>query len=413
LKNLKVIAFTHKHVELKDLGSLVICNEELESRLVNLKHSLDIPEIFYIGTCNRVEFVFYGAYELSDEFVARFMEKLNFCVPQERLQCYLGQVNRYEGLDALNHLLRMSCSLESLVVGEKEILAQVRRAYEKCREAGFTGDFLRLMMDRLIKTAKEVYTYTKISRNPISVVSLAYRKLKELKLNNNPRILVIGSGETNQNLAKYLQKHKFTNFVIFNRTVENARVLAAELNAPIHPLNDLKNYKDGFDILITCTGAPDSIVNDEMYQSLLNGESDKKIIVDLAIPNDIDAEVIANHPIHYIEVSSLQAIAEKNIQERYDELSSAELIIKQNIEEFLPIVKQRRVEIAMRQVPEKIKEIKSFAMNEVFAQDLNKLDPQAREVLEKVISYMEKKYIKVPMVMAKEILVKTTDIENN
>lgn len=413
MKNLKVIAFTHKHVELKDLGNLVICNEELESRLVNLKHSLDIPEIFYIGTCNRVEFVFYGAYELSDDFVAKFMEKLNFCVPQERLQCYLGQVNRYEGLDALNHLLRMSCSLESLVVGEKEILAQVRRAYEKCKEAGFTGDFLRLMMDRLIKTAKEVYTYTKISRNPISVVSLAYRKLRELKLNNNPRILVIGSGETNQNLAKYLQKHKFTNFVIFNRTVENAKVLAAELNAPIYPLSALKDYKNGFDILITCTGAPDSIVNEEMYQSLLNGEADKKIIVDLAIPNDIDAAVIAKYPIHYIEVSSLQAIAEKNIQERYDELSSAELIIKQNIEEFLPIVKQRRVEIAMRQVPEKIKEIKSFAMNEVFAQDLNKLDPQAREVLEKVISYMEKKYIKVPMVMAKEILVKSTDIDNN
>ena len=413
MKNLKVIAFTHKHVELKDLGNLVICNEELESRLINLKHSLDIPEIFYIGTCNRVEFVFYGAYELSDDFVAKFMEKLNFCVPQERLQCYLGQVNRYEGLDALNHLLRMSCSLESLVVGEKEILSQVRRAYERCREAGFTGDFLRLMMDRLIKTAKEVYTYTKISRNPISVVSLAYRKLRELKLTDNPRILVIGSGETNQNLAKYLQKHKFENFVIFNRTVENAYTLAQELNAQVYPLSELGNYKNGFDILITCTGAPDAIVNNAMYESLLNGETDKKIIVDLAIPNDIDAEVIAHHPIHYIEVSSLQAIAEKNIQERYDELTSAECIIKQNIEEFLPIIKQRRVEVAMRQVPEKIKEIKSFAMNEVFAQDLSKLDPQAREVLEKVINYMEKKYIKVPMVMAKEILVKTSEAENN
>ena len=148
-----------------------------------------------------MEFVFYGAHELTDEFIADFMQKMNFCVPAESLQCYLGQVTRYAGMDALNHLFRMSCSLESLVVGEKEILAQVRRAYEKCREAGFTGDFLRLMMDRLVKTAKEVYTYTNISRNPISVVSLAYRKLKEIKLAENPRILVIGSGETNQNFA--------------------------------------------------------------------------------------------------------------------------------------------------------------------------------------------------------------------
>ncbi|MEN5088044.1 glutamyl-tRNA reductase [Sphingobacterium faecium] len=409
MKNLKVLAFTHKHVELKDLGNLVICNEELESRLMNLKHNLDIPEVFYIGTCNRVEFVFYGAHDLTNEFIAQFMEKLNFCVPQERLQCYLGQVNKYEGMDALNHLLRMSCSLESLVVGEKEILAQVRRAYERCKEAGFTGDFLRLLMDRLVKTAKEVYTHTKISRNPISVVSLAYRKLKEIKSVENPRILIIGSGETNQNLAKYFQKKQSSNFVIFNRTVENAEKLATELNAQAFPLSELINYKGGFDILITCTGATTAIIDNTLYQSLLNGEVDKKIIIDLAIPNDIDAEVLAKNAVHYIEVSSLQAIANKNIEDRYSELSNAEKIIADNIQEFLPIIKQRRVEVAMRQVPQKIKEIKSVALNEVFASEVQALDPEARDVLEKIINYMEKKYIKVPMVMAKEILVKVNE----
>ena len=413
MKNLRVIAFTHKHVDLRDLGNLVICNEELDIRLINLKNSLDIPEIFYVATCNRVEFIFYGAYELTDEFIANFMDKMNFCVPSERLHCYLGQVTRYSGLDALNHLLRMSCSLESLVVGEKEILAQVRRAYDKSRKTGVTGDFLRLMMDRLVKTAKEVYTYTNISRNPISIVSLAYRKLKEAKLPENSRVLVIGSGETNQNLAKYLKKHKHSNFVIFNRTLENAKALAEELNAEAYPLDELKNYRKGFDVMITCTGAPQAIIDQELYQSLLTGETDKKVIIDLAVPNDLDQSILDNNPIYYIEVSGLQAIAQKNLEERYGELEHAEKIIHDNIQEFLPIVKQRRVEVAMRQVPDKIKEIRDIAMNEVFARDVNSLDPQAREVLEKVINYMEKKYIKVPMVMAKEILVKNGNIENN
>jgi glutamyl-tRNA reductase len=413
LKNLKVIAFTHKHVDLKDLGNLVICNEELDSRLINLKNNLDIPEIFYIGTCNRVEFVFYGSHELNDDFVVQFLDSMNFCVPAERMQCYLGQVNRYSGLDALNHLFRTSCSMESLVVGEKEILAQIRRAYDRCKAAGFTGDFLRLMMDRLVKTAKEVYTYTNISRNPISVVSLAYRKLREVKLQDNPRILVIGSGETNQNLAKYLKKHKYSNFTIFNRTVANAQPLAEELQAQVYPLSELKNYKKGFDVMITCTGAPEAIIHEDLYESLLNGEDDKKVIVDLAIPNDIDAAVIAKHPIHYIEVSSLQQIAEKNIQERYSELENAEKIIEQNIKEFLPILKQRRVEVAMKEVPEKIKEIKAMALSEVFANEVEQLDPAAREVMNKLINYMEKKYIKVPMVMAKEILVKSAESESN
>lgn len=394
-------------MDLKDLGNLVIGNEELEDRLINLKNSFDIPEIFYVGTCNRVEFVFYGAHELTPDFVKEFMYNLNFCVASEQLEGFLDQVNTYEGIDALNHLLRMSCSLESLVVGEKEILAQVRQAYERCRQSGFTGDFLRLVMDRLVKTAKEVYTHTRIARNPVSVVSLAYRKLREIKLEDNPRILIVGAGETNRNIAKYLLKHRFSNFVVFNRTLKNAQALSTELNAAVYPLSELPDYKGGFDILITCTGSSEAIIDKTRYQSLLNGETDRKVIVDLAIPNDIHPDVLEAFAVHYIEVNSLQQIAAKNLQERYDELVHAEQIIADNINEFLPMLKQRRVELAMREVPEKVKEIKSFALNEVFAREISALDANSREVLEKVIDYMEKKYIKVPMVMAKDILVRT------
>lgn len=408
MKNLKVIAFTHKHVQLKDLGILVIENDELDSRLHNLRTSLDINEVFYLGTCNRVEFVFYGPHQLTPEFIQEFLDKLNFCVPQERMSSFLNQVTTYEGMDALQHLFRMSCSMDSLVVGEKEILAQVRKAYERCKAAGFTGDFLRLMMDRLVKTAKEVYTQTNISKRPVSVVSLAHRKLKELKVKEDPRILIIGAGETNQNLAKYFQKSQKSNFVVFNRTFANGEALANELGGKALPFESLKDYTGGFDILIACTGAAEAIIDSTLYTQLLQGETDKKIIVDLAIPNDVSSEVLEQFPIHYIEVSSLQAIAEINLMERHGELGHAQKIIDNNIQEFLPIVKQRRVELAMREVPLKVKEIRSLAINEVFAQDINKLDVQSREVLEKVIDYMEKKYIKVPMVMAKDILVKNT-----
>lgn len=408
MKNLKVIAFTHKHVQLKDLGTLVIENDELDSRLHNLRTSLDINEVFYLGTCNRVEFVFYGPHQLTPEFIQEFLDKLNFCVPQERMSSFLNQVTTYEGMDALQHLFRMSCSMDSLVVGEKEILAQVRKAYERCKAAGFTGDFLRLMMDRLVKTAKEVYTQTNISKRPVSVVSLAHRKLKELKVKEDPRILIIGAGETNQNLAKYFQKSQKSNFVVFNRTFANGEALANELGGKALPFESLKDYTGGFDILIACTGAAEAIIDSTLYTQLLQGETDKKIIVDLAIPNDVSSEVLEHFPIHYIEVSSLQAIAEMNLMERHGELGHAQKIIDNNIQEFLPIVKQRRVELAMREVPLKVKEIRSLAINEVFAQDINKLDVQSREVLEKVIDYMEKKYIKVPMVMAKDILVKNT-----
>lgn len=308
-------------------------------------------------------------------------------------------------MEAMVHLLRISCSLESLVVGEKEILTQVRKAYETCREAGFTGDYLRMVMSRVVKTAKEVYTNTDIAKKPISVVSLAYRKLREINTCSNARILIIGAGETNKNISKYLQKHKYSNFSLFNRTLSKAQKLAKELNGEAHDLSELKTYKKGFDVIITCTSAVNPIITNDIYQSLLNGDSGRKVIVDLAIPNDTCPEVLANNPVHFIEVHSLQKVANENLQERYQELIYAEQIIDQNIHEFKPILRQRRVELAMREVPEKIKKIKSQAINSVFAEEVNGLDENSRKVLEKVMDYMEKKYISIPMVMAKDILV--------
>ena len=408
MEYLKIIAFTHQQIDLKALGKLVICEHTLDDRLRNIQSELGIKEIFYIGTCNRVEFVFTSTEDLSRDFIDRFLRVLDMGLPEEYMEQFIENVSVYEKTQAFNHLLRTSCSLESLVVGEKEILAQVRKAYEACRVAGFTGDYMRMIMSRVVKTAKEVYTHTNISKNPVSVVSLAYRKLRELNVCGNSRLLIIGAGETNKNIAQYLKKHKYSNFSIFNRTIEKAEVLAKELNGTAYPLSELANFNQGFDVLITCTGATEPIITEEIYQNLLNGDNGKKVIVDLAIPNDVDSQVVKKFPIHYIEVESLKEIARKNIQERYDELINAENIIDENIKEFDSVLRQRRVEIAMSDVPKKIKEIKHKAINGVFANEINTLDDNSRAILEKVMDYMEKKCITIPMVIAKEILVKNS-----
>jgi len=405
LEYLKVIAFTHHHIDLKSLGKLVICEQSLDSRLKKVQVELPVSEIFYIGTCNRVEFVFLTKEKTDKEFVTKFLTVLDMGLPPEFMERFLDNVSVYENEEAFNHLLRTSCSLESLVVGEKEILAQIRKAYENCRDAGFTGDYMRMIMDRVVKTAKEVYTHTNISKNPVSVVSLAYRKLKELNMCGNSRILIIGAGETNQNIAKYLNKHKYSNFSIFNRTLSKAESLAEELGGKAYPLAALEDFNEGFDVIITCTGSTEPIITEALYAKLLNGDHGKKVIVDLAVPNDVTPAVIHNNPVHYIEVESLKEVARKNIQERYNELVHAEEIISNNITEFFSVLKQRRIELAMQEVPRKIKEIKNTAINGVFADEISQMDDASREVLERVMNYMEKKYISVPMVMAKEILV--------
>jgi glutamyl-tRNA reductase len=408
LEYLKIIAFTHKQIDLKALGKLVICEHTLDDRLRNIQSELGVKEVFYLATCNRVEFVFTCASELTKPFIHRFLTVLNMGLPEEYMDQFIENVSVYEQVEAFNHLLRTSCSLESLVVGEKEILAQLRKAYEACRVAGFTGDYMRMIMNRVVKTAKEVYTHTNISKNPVSIVSLAYRKLRDLKMCANSRLLIIGAGETNRNIAQYLKKHKYSNFSIFNRTPENAEHLAKELNGIAYPLSELENFSGGFDVIITCTGATEPIITEEIYKKLLNGDTEKKVIVDLAIPNDTAPEILQKFPVHYIEVESLKEIARKNIQERYDELVNAEHIIEENIKDFELVLRQRKIEIAMSGVPQKIKEIKHTAINAIFADEINGMDESSRLILERVMNYMEKKCISVPMVMAKEILVKNS-----
>jgi glutamyl-tRNA reductase len=390
---------------LKELGKLVICQESLIPKLRQIKEQFNIPEIFYLATCNRVAFVMATEQVVDKTFARKFVEAMEIGLCSHSTQTFVDAACIYEEQDALNHLLRTSCSLESLIVGEKEILAQVRKAYESSREAGLTGDYLRMVMGCAVKAAKEVYTYTGIAKNPISVVSLAYRKLRDLNLCNNARVIIIGAGETNRNISKYLQKHKFSNFAVFNRTLAKAQELAADLGGEAFDLAGLKTYNKGFDVIITCTSATQPIITPAIYASLLNGEEGKKTIVDLAIPNDTDPVILEQYPVNFIEVHSLNEVAKKNIQERYQELAHAERIIDQNITDFLPQLKQRRVELAMRQVPEKIKEIRNNAINTVFADEVKGMDQQSREVLEKVMNYMEKKYISVPMIMAKEIMI--------
>lgn len=384
---------------------MVICQENLTDKLHKVKLQFGISEIFYLATCNRVEFVMMTAQTVDKQFAREFMHALNIGLCPVSTSVFLEAASIYEDQDALDHLLRTSCSLESMIVGEKEILPQLRKAYENCREAGLTGDGLRMFMNCIVKTAKEVYTHTNISKNPISVVSLAYRKLRDVKLGTNARVLIIGAGETNRNISKYLQKHKFTNFAVFNRTLSKAKELAADLDGEAYDLEALKTYKKGFDAIITCTSSTEPIITTELYASLLSGENTKKTIVDLAIPNDTAPDVLNNFQVNYIEVQSLKEVAKRNLQERYDELTHAENIISQNISAFIVELKQRRIEVAMRQVPEKIKEIRNMAINSVFAEEVQGMDQQSRDVLEKVINYMEKKYISVPMIMAKDILI--------
>lgn len=405
MNRLKIIAFNHSGTGLDSLASFYVEEQDQMGKVANLKLVMGLEEIFFIATCNRVEFVFVNGENLNEEYMTRFLQAFYTGWDREKINWAVSQALAFDGKYAMQHLLKVASSLDSLVVGEREIAAQIRKSYENSQKMGFTGDFLRIVMNNTIRTAKEVFTDTLISEKPVSVVSLAYRTLKNMNVPLDGRFLIIGSGQTNSLMAKYLYKHGYRNFTIFNRTLENAKALGEELKAQVLPLNSLFGYDKDFEVIISCTGSAEAVITKEIYTSLKGTASEKKIIVDLALPNDVEAGLEKEFEMKLIRIEDLKSIAAENLLERKKELEAAEDIIERNLQSFYQTHRIRQVELAMSEVPKKIREIRETAVNSVFAEDLSKLDESSREVLEKVLSYMEKKYISVPMVLAKDILI--------
>lgn len=400
------IIFTHRNLSVNDIGALHISEDLQKERLSSIKQRFSLPELMFLSTCNRVEIQLCTSETIDEKFLTDFFQALYPSLTEQQISHFLKSSEFFSGIEAVKHLLRVASSIDSMVVGEREIITQVRNAYELSKANGLTGDFIRLLIRHTIETAKQVYTETNIAKKPVSVVSLAYHRLRELNIPLDARILIIGAGVTNTNMSRFLKKHGFTNFVVFNRTIANAEKLAQDLNGRAFPLTEMAKFKEGFDVIITCTGSEDHIITPELYEGLLIGETDKKVVIDIAIPQDLSPEITNKHKVNHISVNFLQQISNENLKERSKEVEHVEAILESKIKDFRQLHRLRTVELAMREVPQKVKDIKTTALNQVFKSDLEAMDGQSKEVLEKVISYMEKKYMSMPMLMAKEILLK-------
>lgn len=406
LKKLHIIAFTHNDFSLSKIGKLHIEEENQTHSLPTLKSKMGLDELMFLSTCNRVEFIFVTDKKISAAFLHNFLTLLYPNLNVNEREEYLSNCIVKNGLKALDHILRVASSIDSMILGEREIIRQVRESFERSKENKLTGDFIRLLINHTIEVAKKVYTETNIAKRPVSIVSLAYKRLKEINASLNSSILIIGAGKTNTNMCKYLLKYGFKNFHVFNRTFSKAQVLANELNGKPYQLNELKKFNEKFDIIITCTGSENHIITHDLYKTILKEDKSHKTIIDLAIPQDVSPEIVKNHNASHISIESLQKISNKNLKIRSKEIALVEEIISKGILKFQHINQVREIEIAMRSVPDKVKEIKSNAINEIFKNDLKNLDEDSRETLDKVVNYMEKKYISIPMLMAKDILIK-------
>jgi glutamyl-tRNA reductase len=407
LSSYKVLTITHKSTTLKNIGNFVLpnldSNSALQEKLQTIQEALGMDELLYLATCNRVLFFFSSKQALTDCFLEKFESvvypNLNTTITLK------DSASVYYGNAAITHLLEVASSVDSLVIGEREILRQLREAYHRCNEVGATGDSIRMAVQLAVESAKKVYSTTRIGQKAVSVVSLAVRQLLAKNPPRDARILIVGAGQTNTLVGKFLLKYGFQNCTVFNRSEPNAIALAAMLGkGAAYTLDKLPAYDKGFDILIACTGATEAIITPELYQKIVQGETDEKILIDLSIPNNIDSRIAETYNTNYIEIDGLKELVTENLAFREKEVINVQAIITERVAEFIKIYKGRQIELALKEVPTQIKAIRQHALTSVFKNEVSSLDDEVQELIDRMMMYMEKRCIAIPIQAAKEHL---------
>ncbi len=405
----KVITITHKTTKVNKLKDYLLSDADTSdfpaNRLKELKESFGIEELLYLNTCNRVTFFFTHDKKIDNKFLKDLFSFINPNLTKELINLHLSKALVFEGEDAIKHIFGVTASLDSLVIGEREILGQIKQAYQHSKKHQLCGDTIRLAYQQAIVFAKKIHSETRIGEKPISVVSLAFRSLTARNFFKYANILIIGAGQTNNLMANLLTKDGTENKVtVYNRTLSKAEELAARFkNSQAYELGKLAHHKEDIDVILTCTGANYAVLTKDIFDKIVPKHR-KVTIVDLAVPQDVEDEVIELKNVDYIDIASLEKKAQENLQFRKGELYIAQALLDEFVIGFNELYKERRLELALSNIPNEVKNIKNNAIQQTFKKDIESLDQNSKDVLEKVMQYMEEKYIALPFKAAKKNL---------
>ncbi len=237
----------------------------------------------------------------------------------------------------MQHLFRVASGLDSMVVGESEILGQAKKAYESARTSGAVGPYLHRLFQRAFRVAKQVRTHTDIARGAVSVGSIAvelaqriFGKLSECK------VLVLGAGETSERTARALVSRGVTDLRVSNRSLDRARELAQMVGGQAVPFDDWAAQCREIDILLTSTSSETLLLTHDILAPMLRARLDRPLfIIDIAVPRDVDPNVNEMQGVYLYDIDSIRSVAEQSLALRRQQIAAAEAIIADHVIEFV------------------------------------------------------------------------------
>lgn len=310
------------------------------SRLLQLKAGL--AEVVVLWTCNRVEI--YGAVRGD---TAPDIERLFGCLNREAPSLY-EHIYCSQGQSALRHLFRVASSLDSMVMGETQITGQVKDAYEAARQAGLTGKVLNTAFQTALRTAKAVRTETAIGRGARSVGGVAVAHAREVLGSRQLKehtVLMVGAGEMAACCLRHLQKKGNCRVLVANRSRERAETLAKEFSGTAVPLAEMYQAMAEADVVISSTGSPDTVINHKELAPVMKHRSDRPLVlIDIAVPRDIDPAVVGIEGVHLHDIDALQSSVQQTMDQWEKDLDKCAQIIECEIDEVCAKLTKKQVD---------------------------------------------------------------------
>jgi glutamyl-tRNA reductase len=319
-----VVGVSHRTAPLEVREALAFPRDGLRDALLKLRAETGAGEGMILSTCNRVEVYARGDEAQTVDAVAAFLPRYH----RREARDLLPYVYRFAEADAIRHAFRVASSLESMVLGEPQILGQVKEAYQVAEEAGTLGSSLNALRNRSLAAAKRARTETGIGRNAVSVsyvaVELAKKIFGDLKDKN---VLLVGAGKMSERAARHLVRSGGRATVLGGRTFARATELAAALGGKAAPFESLGEELARTDIVISGTGAPGIVIQEADVEAAKaarrNRHARPLFLIDIAVPRDIDPAVRRLGGVFLYDLDDLKAVAEANLRERLKEASAA------------------------------------------------------------------------------------------
>ena len=382
-KNFTVLSISYEKANAETRSKFAFFDENVKS-FVNEIHDKKLGDAFVVSTCNRTEI-----YTTSQNYMA--IAEM-FCKSVEiGLMDFMQYVNVKNSEEALKHLFRVSAGLESQILGDFEIIGQIKNAYNRFkRHKRFSNPYLERAINSAIQISKRIKNETGISNGAASVSYAAVHYI--LKTQNHisdKNILLLGTGEIGQNTIENLVKHVYQPKVkIANRSFEKAEKIAEKYKIPQIAFDDFENELKNTDILIVATGASQPIINQKHFP---NGK--ETLVIDLSIPNNVDKKVAENEAVKLVDVDELSHHIQETIEQRKKEIPKAEEIIKEMTKEFLSWEKKRKFAPNIHQFKAALKHIEDHEMHN-FHRKHKYVDVEDMELSEKLIQKITNRFAK-------------------